>query len=76
MRSVGEVSVDSFFSEEKEPQIHTVIVIVANHHLLRLPVLAHFAPEVFIEGIKVILQLARVHLVLGVVGRVLVEVGQ
>ena len=54
----------------------TIVVVIANHHLLGLAVLAHFAPKVLVEGVEVVLQLARVHLVLGVVGRVLVEVGQ
>lgn len=53
-----------------------IVVVVAHHHLLGLAVLAHFAPKVLVEGVEVVLQLARVHLVLGVVGRVLVEVGQ
>ena len=54
----------------------TIVIVVANHHLLGLAVLAHLAPKVLVEGVEVVLQLARVHLVLGVVGRVLVEVGQ
>ncbi len=56
--------------------LRTVVVVVANHHLLRLAVFAHLAPKVLVEGIEVVLQLARVHLVLGVVGRVLVQVRQ
>ena len=58
------------------PDQRTIIVVVTHHHLLRLPVLAHLAPEILVEGVEVVLQLARVHLVLGVVGRVLVQVGQ
>ncbi len=54
----------------------TIVVIIADDHLLRLAVLAHLAPKVLVKGVKVVLQLARVHLVLGVVGRVLVQVGQ
>ena len=54
----------------------TIVVVVANDHLLGLAVLAHLAPKVLVEGVEVVLQLARVHLVLRVVGRVLVEVGQ
>ena len=50
----------------------TVIVVIADHDLLRLAVLAHLAPKVFVEGVKVVLQLARVHLVFWVVGGVLV----
>jgi len=57
--------------EGREP---TVIVIIADNHLLNLAKLAHLAPEVLIEGIKVVLQLARIHLVLRVVGWVLVQV--
>lgn len=52
----------------------TVVVIVAHDYLLDLAVLAHLAPEVFVECVKVVLHLAGVHLVLGVVGGVLVEV--
>ena len=54
----------------------TIIIIITHHHLLRLAVLAHLAPKVLVKGVEVVLQLARVHLVLGVVGRVLVQVGQ
>ena len=52
----------------------TVVVVVANDNLFYFSVFAHLAPEIFIEGVKVILQLARVHLVLGIVGGVLIEV--
>ncbi len=54
----------------------TVVVVVTHHDLLDLAVLAHLAPEILVEGVEVVLQLARVHLVLGVVGWVLVEVGE
>lgn len=54
----------------------TIIVVITNDHLLGLPIFAHLAPEILVEGVEVVLQLARIHLVLGVVGRVLVEVGQ
>lgn len=54
----------------------TIVIIITNDHLLRLAILAHLAPEVLVEGVEVVLQLGRVHLVFGVVGRVLVEVGQ
>lgn len=54
---------------------HTIIIIITNHHLLNLTILAHFAPEILVEGIEMILELRRVHLVLGVVGGVLVEIG-
>ena len=60
----------------REEKALTIVIIITNHHLLGLAVFAHFAPKVLVEGVKVVLQLARVHLVLGVVGRVLVEVGQ
>jgi len=53
-----------------------VIIIIAYDYLFNLPKLAHLAPEVLVESIKVVLQLAGVHLVLWVVGRVLVEVGE
>ncbi len=51
-----------------------VVVIVANDDLLDLSELAHLTPEILVEGVEVILQLAGVHLVLGVVGGVLVQV--
>lgn len=54
----------------------TIIVIVTHNQLLQLPVLAHLAPDVFIECVKVVLKLTRVHLVLGVVCWVLVQVGK
>lgn len=54
----------------------TIVIVIANHHLLRLAVLAHLAPKVLVEGVEVVLQLARVHLVFRIVGRVLVEVGE
>lgn len=60
----------------RERVIRTIVVVVANHDLLRLAVLAHLAPKVLVEGVEVVLQLARVHLVFWVVGRVLVQVRQ
>ena len=54
----------------------TVIVIIAYNHLFRFAVLAHLAPEVFIERIEMILQLRGVHFVFRVVSGVLVEVGK
>jgi len=50
----------------------TVIVIIAYDHLFYLAVLAHLAPEIFVEGVKMVLHLAGVHLVLRIVGRVLI----
>lgn len=55
--------------------IRTVIVVIADDNLLNLAILAHLAPNVLVESIEVVLDLARVHLVLGVVGGILVEVG-
>lgn len=52
----------------------TVVVVVADDQLFKLAVLAHLTPYVLVEGVEVILHLAGVHLVLGVVGRVLVHV--
>jgi hypothetical protein len=60
---------------KKEEKL-TIIIIITNNHLLNLTKLAHLAPEVFIESIEVVLQLASIHLILRVVGRVLVEVGE
>jgi len=54
----------------------TVIVVVTHDDLLNLAKLAHLAPKVLVEGVEVILQLGGVHLALGVVGRVLVQVRQ
>lgn len=56
--------------------IHTIIIIITHDDLLNLSELAHLAPEIFVEGIEVVLQLGRVHLVFGVVGGVLVQVGE
>lgn len=53
-----------------------IVIIITDNHLLNLAKLAHLAPKVLVESIKVVLQLAGVHLDLGVVGRVLVEVGE
>jgi hypothetical protein len=36
---------------------HTIIIIIAHDYLLRLPVLAHLAPEIFVERVEVILKL-------------------
>jgi hypothetical protein len=52
----------------------TVIIVITHNHLFDLTELAHLAPEVLVEGIKVILQLTGIHLVLRVVRWVLVEV--
>ena len=60
----------------RKEQTRTIVVVVANDHLLRLAVLAHLAPKVLVEGVEVVLQLARVHLVFRIVGRVLVQVGE
>lgn len=51
-----------------------VVVVVAHYHLFDLAVFAHLAPEIFVEGIEVVLQLRGVHARLVVVGGVLVEV--
>lgn len=54
----------------------TVIIIITHNYLLYLAKLAHLAPEILVKGIEMILQLRSVHLDLGVVGGVLVEVGK
>lgn len=54
----------------------TVIIVVAHDQLLDQPVLAQLAPNVLVEGVKVHLHLLRVHFVLRVVRRVLVQVRQ
>lgn len=53
-----------------------VIVIIADNNLLDLAIFAHFAPDILVKSIKVVLDLHRVHLVLRVVCWVLVKVGQ
>jgi hypothetical protein len=53
-----------------------IIVIITNDYLLNLPKLAHLTPEILVECVKVVLQLRCVHLVFGIVGGVLVQVGQ
>lgn len=52
----------------------TVVVVVADYELLELTVLAQLAPNILVKSIKVVLQLRRVHAVLGVVRWVLVQV--
>jgi hypothetical protein len=52
-----------------------VIVVVANDKLLELAIFAELAPNILVEGVEVVLELRRVHAVLRVVGRVLVQVG-
>lgn len=54
----------------------TIIIVVADDDLFYLSVLAHLTPEVFVKRIEVVLQLARIHLILWVVGGVLVKIGQ
>jgi len=63
-------------NSQKSRATHTIIIIITNDYLLRLSILAHLAPKVLIERIEVVLQLTRIHLVLGIVGWVLVEVGE
>lgn len=53
-----------------------IVIIITNHHLLRLAIFTHFAPKVFVESVEVVLELRRVHLCFGIVGGVLVEVGE
>jgi hypothetical protein len=72
MRS-GRVSIQS---EREDCALLTVVVVVAYDKLLHQSILAQLAPDVLVEGVKVHLHLLWVHLVLGVVGRVLVQVGQ
>jgi hypothetical protein len=52
----------------------TIVIVITNNNLLDQPILAQLAPDVLVKRIKVHLDLLRVHLVLGVVLRVLVEV--
>lgn len=57
-------------------KIRTIIIVITNNDFLRLAIFAHLTPEILVEGVEMILQLAWIHLVLRIVGRVLVEVGQ
>lgn len=61
---------------EESKEALTVVVVVTDDNLLNLAVFAHLTPEVLVEGVKVVLQLLRVHLALRVVCGVLVEVGK
>ena len=62
--------------KDERPRIHTIVIVVANHNLLYLAILAHLTPKVFVESIKVILQLTRVHIDLWVIRWVLIEIGK
>ena len=55
-------------------ELHTIVIIITHHDLLRLTIFTHLAPEVFVESVKVVLELRRVHICFGIVGGVLVEV--
>jgi hypothetical protein len=54
----------------------TIIVVITNDNLLDQTVATHLHPDVFIEGVEMALHLLRIHAVLRVVLRVLVEVGE
>ena len=54
----------------------TVIVIITHDDLFGLAILAHLAPEVFVKGIEMILKLTGVHLIFGIICRILVEIGK
>jgi hypothetical protein len=73
MRSGGRVSTLSRRQIETG-WLLTVIVVVAHHQLLDQSILAQLAPNILVEGVEVHLHLLRVHLVLRVVRRVLVQV--
>jgi hypothetical protein len=64
------------FLQLKSQGANVLIIIIAHNDLLYLSKLAHLAPEILIESIKVVLQLTGIHLILGVVGGVLVKVGE
>jgi len=53
-----------------------VVIVVAYYDFLNLAILAHLAPKILVEGVKVVLQLRRCHFVAGCVCGILVEVGQ
>lgn len=64
----------TFYIQEMEGGL-TIVVILTNNQLLQFAILAHFAPHVLVESIKVVLQLAAVHPVLGIERWILVHVG-
>jgi hypothetical protein len=64
----------AFAQQESQRRIHTIIVIITDHHLFNLSKLAHFTPEILVKRIKVILQLTWIHLVLWIVCWILVEI--
>lgn len=33
----------------------TIIIVIAHDDLFRFPIFAHLAPEIFVEGVKVVL---------------------
>lgn len=79
MRSARKVTLancSTLKQQNKRRGVRTVIVVVANNQLFNKSILAQLTPDVLVKCIKVHLHLLRVHLVLGVVRRVLVEVGQ
>lgn len=51
-----------------------IIVVITNNKFFQLAVFAQLTPYVFVKGVEMILQLRRVHAVLGVIGWVLVQV--
>lgn len=53
-----------------------VVVIIADDDFLDLAEFAHFAPEILVKGVEMVLQLRGIHARFVVVGRVLVEVGE
>ena len=60
----------------RERKRRTIVIVVAYHHLLWLAVFTHLAPKVLVESIEVVLELRRVHICFGIVGGVLVEIGE
>ena len=54
----------------------TIIIIITNDHLLDLSVPTHLTPKILVKRIEMVLQLTRIHFVLRIIRRVLVEVGQ
>jgi hypothetical protein len=74
IRSFAACQHPRFLKERERKKAHTIIIIITNNHFLNLPKLTHLAPEILIKSIEVILQLTSIHLVLGIVGGVLVQV--
>ena len=74
MRSANGMLADGTAKVGGHKSALTIVIVVADYNLLYLSIFTHFAPEILVEGVEMILQLAGVHLVLRIIGRVLIEI--